>query len=440
MRKLMLSAIIAVFALSAAFAQSGADALKNAEKSYKSYQSGNDPVDLQAAVDAVALAMDDSGIQTDAEAYITAGNIYSAAIQRYVQDRTLAGEEPLEPLVANAAVKAAQSYMKAYNMADKKGDQRDALKGLETLQGNISNEGIFAIQDKNYANSYLAFNTSVDVHNFLTEKGGTSAFEADDTKLNDERYYAALSAVLNEQFDEAEPLFLALYEAGYEDAGLYDGLYKVYSGKDEMEKAGQYLDEGRQKFPKETQLLFTEINYYLAQGKLDELTGKLREAIDAEPENVSLYATLGQVYDQLYQSQREENPEKAAEYFDSAKKNYEDGLAKQPDNASLIYSLGALYFNRAAKMTEQLVELGNDLSKAGQAKYEEMNEQINKEFEKAFPYFQKAEQTDPNNLNTLIALKEIFARQDNYDASNEMKARIERVQAGETLESSYFNK
>ena len=439
MRKFFLSALFALFAVSLAFAQGGEDALKNANKSFRSYQSGNDPVELQAAVDAIAMTMEDASMQNSAEAYQAAGDIYSAAIQRYVQDRTLAGEEPLEPMVANAAVKAAKAYMKAYEVAEKNREQKDALKGLEALQGNISNEGIFAIQDKNYSNSFDAFNTSVMVDEFLRENGGSSAFEGDDAKLNDERYYAALSATLNEQYDEAEPLFMALYESDYEDAGLYDGLYKVYSGKGDMDKAGQYLSEGREKFPEETQLLFTEINYYLATNRLDELTTKLQEAIEAEPDNVSLYATLGQVYDQLYQKTREENPEKAQEYFEKAKSNYEAGLEKDSENASLIYSLGALYFNRAAKMTEQLVELGNDLSKEGQKKYEALNEEIGKEFDLAFPYFQKAEQTDPNNLNTLIALREIFARRDNYEASDEMKSRIDRVQAGETIEESYFN-
>ncbi len=435
----MLSAIIAVFAVSAAFAQSGEDAFKNAEKSYKTYQSGQDLMDLQSAVDAIQVAMDDSQMQSDVDAYLTAGDIYATAVQRYIQDRALAGDQPMEPVVAQAAVKSSKMYMKAYEMADKNRDRKTALKGLEELQANISNEGIYAIQDKNYNDSYQAFNTSVAVHEFLMENGGSSTYEGNDAKVQEEQYYSALSAVLAEDFDAAEPILMKLYENDYEDAGIYDGLYKVYSGKGDMEKAGQYLAEGREKFPQETQLLFTEINYYLAQGKLDELTDKLQEAIDAEPDNMSLYATLGRVYEQLYQKRRDEDPEKAAEYFDLAKKNYEAGLEIKPDDASLIYSLGALYFNRAAKMTEQLVELGNDLSKEGQKKYEALNEEINNEFALAFPYFKKAEQTDPSNLNTLIALKEIFARQDDYDGSNEMKARIEKVQAGETITESYFN-
>lgn len=434
----MLSAFIAIFTVAAAIAQSGEDAYKNASKSYSKYSSSNDVMELQSAVDNIEMALEDSQVQSDYEAYQEAGNIYAAAVNEYINQRSISPGETVEPMVARAASKAAQAFMKAYNMADKKRGQKDALEGLQNLQANISNEGIYAIQDQNYTDSYEAFNTSVTVHDFLMENDGDSAMEGNDEKLNEERYYAALSAVLAEDYASAEPLFISLYESNYDDASIYDGLFKVYSGKDDMDTAGKYLQEGREKYPDNTQLLFSEINYYLAEGRLDELTEKLQQAIDAEPENVSLYATLGQVYEQLYNKQRETEPESAQEYFEKAKTNYEKGLEVAPEEASLIYSLGALYFNRAAKMTEQLVELSNDLSKDGQAKYEALEAEINNEFDQAFPYFQKAEQTDPNNRNTLIALKEIFARRDNFEASTEMKNRLDRIEAGETVESSYF--
>lgn len=412
--------------------------MKAAGKAYDSYKVSGDAMQLQEAVDALTIALEDAEVQSDYKNYLEAADIYAGVINAYVQDRTLAAGEPVEPMVVAAASRAAELYMKAYNMTEKKGGRRAALKGLQELQGNISNEGIFAIQDGNYEESFQAFNNSVLVHEFLSEAGEDSMYDEDPDKLDGERYYAALSAVLNEQYDEAEPLLLTLYEGEYDDYGVYDGLFKVYSSRDDMESAGRYLQEGRERYPDETQLLFTEINYYLAQGRLDELTDKLQQAIQAEPNNVSLYATLGNVYDQLYQKTRTEQPEQAQEYFEKAIENYEGGLEIDEDNASLIYSIGALYYNRAAAMTEQLVELGNDFSKEGQKKYEALEMEINEEFDAAYPYFQKAEMTDPNNLSTLIALKEIFARRDNYDASNEMKARIERVQAGETIERSYF--
>jgi hypothetical protein len=43
-------------------------------------------------------------------------------------------------------------------------------------------------------------------------------------------------------------------------------------------------------------------------------------------------------------------------------------------------------------------------------------------------------------LNTLIALKEIYARKDDLEKSNVFKERIDRIQAGETIDEAYFDK
>ena len=67
-----------------------------------------------------------------------------------------------------------------------------------------------------------------------------------------------------------------------------------------------------------------------------------------------------------------------------------------------------------------------------------MKEKVNGEFDKALPYFQKAEKVDANDMNTLIALKEIYARKNDLELSNEFKTRIERVQSGEMNATSYF--
>ena len=186
-------------------------------------------------------------------------------------------------------------------------------------------------------------------------------------------------------------------------------------------------------------LLFTEINFYLAEGRLPELTEKLEIAIEKEPNNVSLYATAGSVYERLHNLEKEQgNMDKANEYFDLAKQNYEMGLTKDANNASLIYSTGALYYNRAAAMTQELIKLGDDYSKEGQKKYETMKEKVDAEFALALPYFQKAEMADPNDANTVIALKEMYARMDQFEVSNEFKTRFETINAGGEVKGSYF--
>jgi len=442
MRNLFFSVLVLLLSVTTLTAQSGEDAYKSARKAIDSYSLSQDATKLTEAVDMIEKAMADADVAANPKALVEAGDIYAAAINSYVNARLLnvSDAKNTPKLTENAAVKAANAYMKAYKTSDpKKGKsvRKAVMKNAPALQGNISNEGIYAIQDKEFDKSFEAFKTSVMFHDFIVENGGDSSL--DDAKLNDEKYYAGLSAILTEKYDEAEPLYVALHEAKYDEATLYDGLYKIFDSKGDKETAYKYLQEGRAAYPDENSLLFTEINYYLAEGKLDALTGKLDEAISKEPENISLYATLGQVYERLYNSSKEAGEtEKAAEYFAKAQGKYEEGLKKDPEAGRLIYSLGAMIYNRGAAMSQQLVEMESDFSKEGQKKYETLKTKVDAEFEKALPYFQKAEMATPGDINTLIALKEMYARKSEYDVSNEFKARIEKLQNKEEIKTSYF--
>lgn len=442
MRQLFLSVFVLLLSATAAFGQSEAD-LKSAKKAFSSFQINSDNAKLTEAVDNINKVMADAAMQKNPEALVMAGDIYSAAINSYINTRSINLENPAETpqLVEGAAAKAADAYLTAYELADpKKGkkQRKAAIKGLKALQGNLSNEGIYAIQDKRFADSETSFVTSVKVHNFLKEQGEDSALD-DETKLNDEKYYAGLSAILNDDFATAEPLYNELYAAQFDEAAIFDGLYKIAMSKEDKAAAEKYLTEGREKYPENTQLLFTEINFLLTDGRLNELTTKLDQAIEKEPENVSLYATLGQVYERLYNKATEEGAEEdASKYYALAREKYEAGLKVDPEAGRLIYSLGAMIYNRGAIMSQQLEELGNDFSKEGQKKYEELKTLVDTKFAQALPYFQKAEMADPNDLNTLIALKEMYARNEDFATSGEFKTRIERVQAGEKIEKSYF--
>ncbi len=439
MRKLFLSMLVLLLSVTTVMAQTGEEALKNAKKAFDSYSLNQDATKLTEAVDMIGKVMGDAEMKNNSKALVEAGGIYAAAANTYVIARST-GIGEATYLVPSPAVKAAKAYMAAFTNADpKKGKKfrKAALKGIQTLQGNLSNEGIYAIQDKNYKESLMAFQTSIMAHEFLGENGGESVVTPE--ALMDEKYYGGLSALLLNDFETAEPMFNDLYAAKYDDAAVYDGLYKIYDAKGEKEKAYEVLQEGRKAFPDENSLLFTEINYYLSENKLDQLTDKLNEAIDKEPENISLYATLGQVYEKLYTSSNEAGDDAAAkDYFMKAQEKYEQGLEKDPKAARLIYALGAMIYNRGAAMSQQLVELDSDFSKEGQKKYAALKEQVDAEFSKALPYFQKAEMSDPSDLNTLIALKEMYARNSEYEVSGEFKARIEKIQAGEKIEKSYF--
>ena len=89
-------------------------------------------------------------------------------------------------------------------------------------------------------------------------------------------------------------------------------------------------------------------------------------------------------------------------------------------------------------MTKQMNALSDDYSKEGLKKYEALKTKVLAEFELALPHFQKAESIDPNDTNTLIALKEIYARLNQVELSAEFKTRLEKVQDGGKNEMPYF--
>jgi tetratricopeptide (TPR) repeat protein len=299
-----------------------------------------------------------------------------------------------------------------------------------------------AFQDEqNYEKAYNDFKMVLDLHKVLTDEKEDSNLKSEDDYLN-QLYITGLSAINANKMDAAKTYFDQLYEKKYDKPVIYESLYKITAtDESKMEDAYAYLEEGRKLFPDDVSLLFAEINHFLRIGKLDVLITKLETAIEKEPDNVSLYSTLGNVYDNLYQKALKANDEAAAkENFDSAMKYYQQAVDKDADYVDAIYSIGALYYNKAAVMTQDLNKYADDYSKEGLKKYEELKKNIFEEFDNALPFFQKAEAINPSDLNTLIALKEIYARKDDLEKSNVFKERIDRIQAGETIEDAYFDK
>jgi tetratricopeptide (TPR) repeat protein len=215
-------------------------------------------------------------------------------------------------------------------------------------------------------------------------------------------------------------------------------MYKLVVDED-IPAAEEILTVGREKYPDDLGLLFSEINHYLKLEKVEVLEDKLKFAIEKEPDNPSLYSTLGNVYDKLYQSSYKEGDlAQADKYFENSKDYYEKAINIKPDYTDAIYSVGALYYNKAAIVTEEMNALASDYTKEGTNKYNLKKQEVEKLFSEALPYFKKVEKLDPNDRNTLIALKEIFARENDFETSNEFKMRLEKIESGETIDKSFF--
>jgi tetratricopeptide (TPR) repeat protein len=318
---------------------------------------------------------------------------------------------------------------------------QDALKGIQESQGLLFTFGIYAFEAQDYRSAYLNFSSTLACHEILEKEGQKSSLD-DAYAMKDQKFITGLAALSNNMAEAAKPLFEDLYQANYDNAVVYEALYTINAnyGDADMEGAYRYLKAGREKYPEEASLLFAEINHFLKLNRLDELTDKLKMAINSEPDNLPLYITLGGVYDNLYQREfAAGNSDKASNYFEQAFNYYDQALKKNPNNFDALFSIGSLYYNLAAIMTSELTEMSDDFSRAGIEKYKAREAEVFAAFDKALPYFQKAERLNPNDINTLIALKGIYARKNKPETSNALEQRLENLRNGRINVTTFFN-
>ena len=86
-----------------------------------------------------------------------------------------------------------------------------------------------------------------------------------------------------------------------------------------------------------------------------------------------------------------------------------------------------MYYNKAASLTTEINELANDYSSAGTKKYDERKSEMDGYFNEALPYFENAHNLNASDVNTIIALKEIYARKNMFDKVNEMKEKLDAI-------------
>jgi tetratricopeptide (TPR) repeat protein len=394
MKKLLLSLLaLFVFANLLSAQEDPEKALSKAGRALGSYNldpsSNGDK--LKEATDMIEIATNADATNNKVKTWQTRGEVYNAVADKDIAALALNQDAKIEN--PDAPVKAAESFLKALTLAQKKFDTK------------------------------------------LRENGEDPVIP--DTDMNNHKYVLAFCAKAANQNERANQLFKELYEAKVDEPGVYAQYFNMlYAAKDP--NAIKVLEEGRAKFPDDTEILFAEINYYIQSQQYEILEKKLQEAIAKEPNNPSIYTAMGNVYMNL-SSQEFAKDRKSAQgqkYFDQSLNYFKQAVDLDPKQFDAVYSIGSLYFNKAVEMIKYAGTLG--MTKAEQTEYDTVIKDANKLMETALPYFQKTEAIDANDTNTLIALSEIYARMNDFEKSNEFKKRLQTVKDGQKNPSSYF--
>jgi len=415
--------------------------LKKSTKALKKYKSDNtNTAKLDEALSLLDEAMKMDAAESLPEVWMAKGDIYQAQAEMDINARNnlmkndvIAQTTTADAYVIQnpeAAPKAYAAYLTALEKSEKKG------KVIKLLEKNVAymNDIAFLLyaNNKDFSNAYECFNAVVNGSKLIQDNGGKPLLDTPE-KIDELSYNAAFLAKEVGKADESLKIYEKMYNSGSKKLEVYSELFTAYSEKDEA-KAMKILGEGREleeaaaaiaveKGEKpSTPLLFAEINYYLEKGDFKTLEGKLSNAMKKEPNNVSLRFVMANVYNNFYKEATDEKV--AEENFAKAIDYYNQTLDLDGENFAALYNLGELYYNKAAKLIKKYSELPVG---ASSRENESLKSQYLGAFDEALPFFLKADDINSSDHNTILALKEIYAKKDDFEKSKLYKDRLEAL-------------
>lgn len=360
--KKVLFALLGILLTAGAYAQEdGTKLAKSAGKAYTAYN--QDPAGnrskLEEAMTKIDQALQTPEAKTQASSWLLKGDVYNSRLQN---DLALQQVNPTAKLTGdNDALEAFIGYKNALAIPEiKKYEKGEAVDGIVALQGHLINMGVTKYNAREYEKSFLSFKASIEAHDILKENKKKSSLD-DPKEYEDLVFFTAFIGSLANRCADAVPFYEVLYKNGTDSVAVYEGLYNCKMTLNDEAGALKIMEEGRKKFPKSSTLLFAEINYYLSKGRLNELTDQLEQAIRLEPDNMSLYRTLGDVYNNLFTSLLDDSTQtkaqkesKLKEYAGLAKKNFKTAVEKAPEDLDANYSLGALLYNETNLLAQDM--------------------------------------------------------------------------------------
>ena len=220
---------------------------------------------------------------------------------------------------------------------------------------------------------------------------------------------AAYSAEKAGDKAKAKGYYNQLISWNYNEPKMYIFLSSIYKSEGDTANALATIQKGRKQFPSDNSLVIEELNIYLATGKDMEALEMLNVAIQSDPMNPNLQFAQGTVYDKLGRKTE-------------AAESYKKAINLKPDYFEANYNLGAMYFNEAAEMANK----ANDIKENNE--YNKAKKQFDAKFKEAQPYLEKAHELNPKDTNTMISLKQLYARTGENEKYDQMKAKLDKQQ------------
>ncbi len=216
-------------------------------------------------------------------------------------------------------------------------------------------------------------------------------------------------------YTNAKVYLQKLIDVKFNDPSIYLGMAKILLQEKDTAKALSYVEMGRGIFEDHTGLIGQEISIYVAQGKTKELIDKVSAAIEADQNNERLYNMRGNLYEKVNEP-------------DKALPDYQKALEIKDDYMDATYNMGNLLFGQAADLATAANSIKDN------AEFAKAKAKVDQKLKDSQPYLERAKELNQKKTeddkstyaSTLSLLKQLYARTNQTDKYNEIKAELEK--------------
>lgn len=319
--------------------------------------------------------------------------------------------EDASALVQNA-VNAIIKDVQADEAANNFGKSAGKLEKLYTASPKDTSYLFYAANDYIKAQDYdNALNTLTELRD-LGYEGIETQYLATDTESGEEQ-----------RFGSKEQMDIAVMAKSHKDPKttktdsrrpiIFEMIARIYTSQGKNQEALDVIDDAIELNPNEAELKTIRLNLYQQLGMMEEYDAAAQEMLKDNPSDPSLYVNLG------VSAANAGNPDKAKEYYAKA-------LEIDPANGVANKNMGVAILSQERELVDKMNSLG--MSKADNIKYDEYKAQLLEIRKESLPYFEKAVEANPKDVELIRTMFNYYTQLENQDKADEYKAKLDALE------------
>ncbi len=355
-------------------------------------ESGN----LDKAQEAIDAAMEHEKTKEWPKTYYAMGRVAQAMWETGYQTEN----EKLMNAYDDQLVYAYDNYLKSIEMDDKNSMEKMIIIQLPALANDFLSWAAMEFDKENFDKSTLAFEKLLDIQKSDIYMGTVDTVVVFNT---------ALAAYNAKDFEKAHKYLDQSIDLQYGEITPYLLKYQAYLEQGDIENSEMILRRAFEAFPGDEQILLTMIQFFIDNDKREDALDYLNVALEDAPDNYNLHYAKGVMYMQ-------------SDNYDQALESLLKSIEIEDEYFNSQYNTGVCYYNKGASMLEAANEIMDP------TEYNKAFEEAKEVFAQALPYMERARELQPDDMDTLTSLKELYYRLQMTEKYEEIVAKINEIE------------